>query len=63
MLLILASAGCLAVSLYYTIWGTLLRRASLPPGPQGLPFVGNLFDLPNDYDWLHWATFKAKYGT
>ena len=38
------------------------RTPLRPPGPRGLPLLGNVFDLPSSYDWIHWATFKDKYG-
>ncbi|TDL20075.1 cytochrome P450 [Rickenella mellea] len=34
----------------------------LPPGPRPRPFIGNLLDLPTEYDWLHWAKHKPLYG-
>jgi hypothetical protein len=39
------------------------KRRRLPPGPRGLPFIGNAFDLPKSYEWLHWAKQKDLYGT
>ena len=45
----------------------LLSRAArssykLPPGPKPLPLIGNLFDLPKELDWIHWAKHKDVYG-
>lgn len=34
----------------------------LPPGPPGLPIVGNIFDMPSDKDWLTYAKWGELYG-
>lgn len=36
----------------------------LPPGPKGLPLVGNLADLPKpgDLEYEHWLKHKDLYG-
>ncbi|KAJ5166989.1 uncharacterized protein N7482_005770 [Penicillium canariense] len=36
----------------------------LPPGPQRMPIIGNLVDLPNpkEQDWQHWLKHKNLYG-
>lgn len=36
----------------------------LPPGPKGLPFVGNIRDLPTHggREWEHWLKLKDTYG-
>lgn len=45
--------------------GNASNRASLPPGPKGLPLVGNLKDLPPPgvFEAHHWLKFKDIYGT
>lgn len=35
---------------------------SLPPGPKGLPLVGNLCDMPVEKEWLTFARWGEKYG-
>lgn len=38
------------------------RNMPLPPGPTGLPLIGNLFDIPKDYGWITYAEWGRKYG-
>ncbi|KAJ7729931.1 cytochrome P450 [Mycena metata] len=57
----LALASCV---LYFTIrlfctW----RRKPLPPGPRGLPLIGNVFDVPKAREWLAFAEMGRKYGS
>lgn len=41
------------------------RTLPLPPGPKGLPLVGNVNDLPpiGAVDYQHWLQFKERYGS
>ncbi|KAK0480126.1 cytochrome P450 [Armillaria novae-zelandiae] len=38
------------------------RRVPLPPGPKGLPLIGNLWDVPAEYPSLTYARWTATYG-
>jgi hypothetical protein len=41
-----------------------LRRpsSSLPPGPKGLPIVGNILDMPSGKEWLTFARWGEQWG-
>ncbi|KAJ7107925.1 cytochrome P450 [Mycena epipterygia] len=43
---------------------SLLRKArkDLPPGPQGLPIVGNAFQMPVEKPWVTYGAWAKKYG-
>jgi len=38
------------------------RGCPYPPGPQPLPLIGNLLDIPKEFSWLSYAQLSKKYG-
>ncbi|KAG7085519.1 hypothetical protein E1B28_003079 [Marasmius oreades] len=34
----------------------------LPPGPKGLPLIGNILDMPQGQEWLTFAKWGEQYG-
>lgn len=58
--IVLGVAGVLLV------WHLLLKKkaaAPHPPGPKGLPVVGNVVDMPTSHEWYKFAEWKEQYGT
>ncbi|KAI0036388.1 cytochrome P450 [Vararia minispora EC-137] len=44
------------------LWVATKPSRPLPPGPRGLPLVGNLFDFPTFKPWEVFASWGEKYG-
>lgn len=38
------------------------KQLPLPPGPPGLPIIGNLLQAPKSYPWLQFDKWKKQYG-
>jgi hypothetical protein len=51
------------LSTLWAIWD-YRRRGGLPypPGPQPLPIIGNLLDIPKEFSWLAYTRLSEKYG-
>ncbi|KAH9834604.1 cytochrome P450 [Rhodofomes roseus] len=39
------------------------RKRPLPPGPKGLPLLGNIYDVPKSREWLAYQRWSQQYDS
>ena len=54
--------GGAAIILAFISYRYYAFRRRLPPGPVGLPLVGNLLEMPKSHPWLTHTELHKKYG-
>ncbi|GJE93712.1 cytochrome P450 [Phanerochaete sordida] len=63
---LLAVLGYVLFYLGRTLSRRVAKRATFastrPPGPPGLPFVGNAYQIPHDRQWLKFDEWTKQYG-
>lgn len=63
-LVLVSTIGIACYLLQRFLFGQNQKRAPLPPGPKGLPLLGNVADLPppGTPEYTHWLKHKDLYG-
>lgn len=61
---LLSSVAVLLVAYLIKKLAFTQKKLPLPPGPKGLPILGNIPDLPpkGEPEWKHWLKHKDLYG-
>ncbi|KAH7317139.1 cytochrome P450 [Stachybotrys elegans] len=61
---VLLGTGGLLFAYWFLRYTRRQSKGPLPPGPKGLPIVGNVFDMPPPGvpEWQHWQKHKELYG-
>ena len=57
----LVCAVLVLTSILCVDWKYRLKLRYLPPGPRGLPILGNVFQIPK-FQWFRFTEWKAIYG-
>jgi hypothetical protein len=52
----------LVTGIAFLYWVTKKTPHSLPPGPKGWPFVGNLLDIPKETFYKKYSEWAQMYG-
>ena len=51
-----------AASRYHRVYRSLFTPRGLPPGPPGLPILGNFLDIPEADKWIYFYETAKKYS-
>ncbi|KIJ64543.1 hypothetical protein HYDPIDRAFT_111879 [Hydnomerulius pinastri MD-312] len=52
----------IAIGVLYLIIAPYRQRRQMPPGPPGVPILGNALQVPTTMAWFRFTEWKEKYG-
>jgi hypothetical protein len=59
---IAAASAAAALVLVQAARAKRRNQLPLPPGPKGLPLIGNLLDIPQNKPWIVYNEWAERYG-
>lgn len=66
MTLLSVTGLALAIAVAFLLTASFRKRpppnSTLPPGPKGLPLLGNLLSIPPKHSWLQFFAWSKQYG-
>ena len=57
-----ALSAIMVVGVLGHIFRASARRCKMPPGPPGLPLLGNIFQIPTNMPWFKFTEWGRQYG-
>ena len=54
--------GLVAISVAAYFFSKRRNHLPLPPGPKKLPLLGNILDMPKEFDWETYHSWSKEYG-
>lgn len=52
----------IAATVLFTVYLRQRNRDPYPPGPKGLPIIGNILDIPEKKPWVAYRDWSRKMG-
>jgi hypothetical protein len=60
---LIAGAVVASLGLVYARSARSKRQQQFPPGPPGVPVLGNALQIPPEHAWLKFSEWQEQYGT
>ena len=60
---VLAVSAAVLLIFFYLKRNNTRSSLPLPPGPKGLPVIGNLLDMPTSFEWETYHKWSKELGT